>query len=234
MNLEVLEQNKPVITTNFDLVKSELIKNLKEYENLVVTEQSLSVCKAARGDLATLAINIDKKRKEIKQEFSIPIVEFENKCKELIDLINNVKGNIDEGIKVFDDKTREEKKQFAKTCISEIAQTLELREKFANQIQLYDRYMNLTITQKEVKEDIRSQALALKTKQLEEDLRYNTAKNLIELLNETLTNKLTIDDFKNLIEYTDSEPEVVAEIVKKKHKREKRLKKKQYNKKKKD
>lgn len=217
MNLEILEQNKPVITTNFDLVKAELINNLKEYENLVVTEESLSVCKTARGYLATLAINIDKKRKEVKQEFSTPIIEFENKCKELMSLVNNVKGKIDEGIKVFDDKTKEEKKRFAIQAIEQIAKELELRDNYANQIQLQDRYMNLTITQKEVREDIKSQALALKNSQFEEDLRYKAAESACDLLNETLNlvNKVNVTDFKTIIECTDSEPEVVAEIVKK-------------------
>lgn len=217
MDLTILEQNKPVIITNFDLVKADLVNGLKEYENLVVTEQSLTVCKQKRTDLASLSISIDKKRKEIKKEFSEPIVEFEGKCKELIELIDNVKGNIDEGIKVFDDKTREEKKQFAIKCINEIGNEFELRENYFRQIQLQERYCNLSITQKEVVLDIRSQALALKNSQLQEDLRRSTAESTIALLNETLnlTNKLTVDEFKVVIECTDSEPEVVAEIVKK-------------------
>lgn len=66
MELTILEQNKPVITTNFDLVKTELMKNLKEYENLVVTEESLSVCKQKRTDLSNLERSIDDKRKEIE------------------------------------------------------------------------------------------------------------------------------------------------------------------------
>ncbi|MGE5328095.1 MAG: DUF1351 domain-containing protein [Deltaproteobacteria bacterium] len=217
MNLEILEGNMPVIRTNFELVKKNLISNLDEYKNLVVTEQSLSVCKSKREELAGLSRSIDKNRLEVKKEYSKPIVEFEEKCKELMSLINEVKGSIDAGIKVFDDKTREQKKQFAITCIAEISKELELREKYSNQIQFQERYCNLSITQKEVREDIRSQALELNIKQMQEDLRRTMAENTITLLNETLnlTNKLTVDEFKSYIEYSDSEPEVIAEIVKK-------------------
>lgn len=215
LSLQILEENKPSISANFEQVKENLQKHLKDYSNLVVTEESLSMCKAARGDLATLHSNIDKKRKEIKRDFSQPIVEFETKCKELIELIDNVKGSIDEGIKVFDDKTREEKRQYALKCIEEISVELELEEDYKKQIQLLDRYMNLTITRKEVKEDIRNQATVLKGKQDFYDSKIKLAFSNINLLNETykLINPLSIVEFMKLIDGTD-DVNVITESIK--------------------
>lgn len=159
--------------------------------------------------------NIDKKRKEIKGDFSQPIVDFETKCKELINLINNVKGSIDEGIKVFDDKTREEKRQYALKCIEEISAELELEENYKNQIQVLDRYMNLTITRKEVKEDIKNQATVLKGKQDFYDSKIKMAFSNINLLNETykLINPLSIVEFMKLIDSTD-DVNVITESIK--------------------
>lgn len=98
----------PVITTNFDEVKTDLETRLEAYKGLVVTEDTLSGAKNAQKELASLRVEIDNRRKEVKKSYNKPLEEFENKCKELIALVEATEQPIKEGIKTFDDMRREE------------------------------------------------------------------------------------------------------------------------------
>ena len=161
MEVQIKEFKEPVIKINFEELKAELEKSLKDYEGLVVTEETLSGCKAAAKELAGVRRKIDQYRKDKKKEAEKPIKDFEAQCKTLIGLIEEVEKPIKDGIQVYDDKKREEKRAVAEKIIADVVESSGLNEKFAKRLDVQDKYMNLTATKKSIQEDVETRAFAL-------------------------------------------------------------------------
>ena len=126
-----INKELPVIKMNFEEVKESLQETMKKYEGIIVTEEGLKDCRATQKDLASLRNKIDTYRKDVKREMLIPIDVFEYQCKELIKTIEDVEKPIKEGIKIFDDKRREEKREKALELIKESVAKHNLNKEYA-------------------------------------------------------------------------------------------------------
>lgn len=212
LEFKVKKEVLPVIKINFKEMKAALQDTLSEYQGIVVTEQSLSTCKAKQKDLASLRVKIDNYRKDKKKDLSKPITEFENQCKELIGLIEQAEKPIKAGIKVFDDQKRDLKRNQAIELAKEVAVEYELNEKYADRLEILDKYCNLTAKSNEVKEDLISKAMTLKVEQDREDELIDIIKDVIDSENERINRKMKFEDFKRYIDRGMSAKEVIAEI----------------------
>lgn len=186
----------PVITTNFYEVKTDLETRLEAYKGLVVTEDTLSGAKNAQKELASLRVEIDNRRKEVKKSYNKPLEEFENKCKELIALVEATEQPIKEGIKTFDDMRREEKRNIALAIIEAKAKEFELDDKRKAKLTVVDKYLNLTASRKDVEDDVSARAVALVAEMNAERERYDVIMSVLESANQRLNAKLSIDGFK--------------------------------------
>lgn len=212
MDIKVTEFQAPKIVINFEDLKAELQKQLESYSGLVVTEDTLAGCKAAQKELAGLRSKIDSHRKEKKKELEKPIKDFEAQCKELVALVESVEKPIKDGIKVFDDAKREEKRQTALEIIAEVAAANELNEKYAAQLTVIDKYMNLTATKKAVKEDVETRAFALKVEQDREAERLQIIQSVIDSENARITTKIKIEQYQRDIDRDTPTSEIIALI----------------------
>lgn len=212
MEVKILKEQSPIIQINFEEIKKALVETLEEYEGIVVTEQSLNICKAKQKELASLRVKIDNYRKGKKKELSKPIQDFENQCKELISLIEQVEFPIKEGIKVFDDKKREEKRQQAVKIAKEVAEEYGLNEKYASRLEVLDKYCNLTAKASDVRDDLIARAMALKIEQDREQELIGIIKDTIASENERIKLKMKFEDFERYINMGMSAREVIAEI----------------------
>ncbi len=199
MEFNVIKVEQPTINVNFDEVKAALTTKLEEYNGIVVTETTLPGCKQAQKELASLRNEVDGKRKEIKKSLSDPISHFEDQCKELIAMIEKVEKPIKEGIKVFDDQRREEKRSAAAAIIEEEAALAELNDKYKAMVQIKESYLNLTGTDKAVREDIAAQCMALRAQQDTESEKLMVVLSAIERENARLNQKLALDDFRFIL-----------------------------------
>ena len=206
------EYHLPVIKTNFDDLKAEIEKVLVDYTGLIVTEETLAGGKAAQKELASLRTKIDTYRKEKKRELEAPIKDFEAQCKELIFLIEQAEKPIKEGIKVFDDKKREEKREKAMAIIAEVAEREGLNEKYRVQLTCLDKYMNLTATEKAVREDVETRAFAIRAEQDREQERLDIIQSVIDGENARITTKLQLSEFRYLIDLGMSTAEIIKQI----------------------
>ena len=93
----------PVISGNFEEIKDELTEQLKQFD-LIVDADSVKTAKSMATQINKLSGNIDKKRKQIIEELSVPIKEFEVMMKELKDLCQESRQNLLLQVKVYDDK----------------------------------------------------------------------------------------------------------------------------------
>jgi len=213
--LMIINEELPLIDVNFDEVKADLKVKLDEYQKLVVTEDSLSFCKSEQKYLAGLRNKVEKYRKDIKKKMNEPIKTFEGKCKELVELVEEAEAPIKEGIKVFDDKRREEKKLYAISEISRVANELKLESKYLEQLQVEDKYMNLTAKEKEVTADIEHRANLLLIEQKREKEVIETIKSTLERVNKNITQQLEMRDFLFYIKSDASLVDINNEIHKK-------------------
>lgn len=200
MDFEVREFKEPVIKINYEELKAAIENQLEDYKGLVVTEDTLSGCKAAQKELAGLRNKIDTYRKDKKKEAEKPIKAFEEQCKTLISLVEQVEAPIKEGIKVYDDLKREEKRVAAEEIIANVAIETGLNEKYRSKLTVLDKYMNLTAKKKDVQDDVESRAFALKVEQDREQERLDIIQSIIDGENSRInTAKLSIQDFAYMI-----------------------------------
>lgn len=214
--MKKIELNKqlPVITMNFEEVKTSLTDTVAKYKGIVVTEEGLQDCKATQKELAGLRIKIDNYRKEIKKEMSKPINTFENQCKELIKLIADAEEPIKTGILVFDNAKKEEKRKVALNIISEVTKEHQLSEKYASKLNVLDKYTNLTAKPSEVKKDVEQRVLILLQEQKRELEMLEIIKDTIENANKDIKTHLKLDDFRNLINMNIPTNKIIQEINK--------------------
>lgn len=215
MDIQVNKQ-LPVITINFEEVKANLIANTEKYKELVVTEDSLKDCKATQKDLAGLRNKIDGYRKEVKKEMEKPIKEFEGQCKELIGLIEEVEKPIKLGIVEFDNKRKEAKRMAAQATILDYIEKLGLEKKYADQLTVLDKYLNLSASAKSVVEDIEQRANMLKQQQNSDKAKAEmlkaTIETTLEAVNKTIKTPLEYKDFEKYIELGWDIAKIVREI----------------------
>lgn len=215
MDIQVNKQ-LPVITINFDEVKSNLVENMEKYKGLVVTEESLKDCKATQKDLAGLRNKLDTYRKDVKKEMEKPIKDFEGQCKELIGLIEEVEKPIKLGIVEFDNKRKEAKRMAAQATILDYIEKLGLEDKYSSQLTVLDKYLNLSASTKSVVEDIEQRAETLKQQQNADKAKAEMLKATIETtlegVNKSLKTPLEYKDFEKYIEFGWDIARIVREI----------------------
>lgn len=215
-DLKVTKQ-LPVIKTNFEDVKTSLNGTIAKYKGIVVTEEGLQDCKATQKELAGLRNKIDDFRKTVKKDMEVPIKEFEGQCKELIGLISEAEQPIKEGISIFDNKRREEKRNKALELIEESIKEHQLSEKYAARLDVLDKYLNLSGSVKSVREDIDQRAINLAKEQEDEikakEMQKATILATIESVNVNINSKLKIEDFQRYIDMNYSLDKIVREIT---------------------
>lgn len=83
---------------------------ISAYENVVYSEENLRQAKADRAELNNLLKAIEERRKKVKDIINAPYAVFEKEIKEVLRLVREPVGMIDEQIKGFENQQREEKK----------------------------------------------------------------------------------------------------------------------------
>ncbi|MDD4564867.1 MAG: DUF1351 domain-containing protein [Eubacteriales bacterium] len=212
LDVVIKEERLPIININFDEIKTNLSVSMAKYKGLIVTEETLSGCKATQKDLAGLKRKIDTYRKDKKKELSRPIAAFEEQCKELISLIEQVENPIKEGISVFDDEKRAEKRRQAEEYIKEIAEESGLADKYAVRLTVIDKYCNLTAKKLDIIDDIKGRAFALKIEQDRETELMGIIQDTINAENERLARKMSLAEFQRLISGGAPAKDIIAEI----------------------
>lgn len=204
----------PSVKINYEELKAELENKLKEYSTLVITEETLPGCKAAQKELTGLRNTIDRYRKDKKKELEAPIKVFEAQCKDLVALIEKVEQPIKEGIQVYDNAKKDDKREKAETIIAEVVESAGLNEKYANRLFVVDKYTNLTATEKAVREDVETRAFALRVEQEREQERLDIIQSVIDSENERITAKMDIIDFQNLIDSSNFKTKDIIATIK--------------------
>lgn len=142
----------PQISFNFEEIKEELAGKLQVYRNMVVTEGGIKEAKADRANLNKFKTALSDSRNSVKCQWNQPLTEFEDKMKELEQMVDAPISAIDRQIKAFDEIKKQEKRQeienFFAENIGELEEILPLA-KIWN-----ERWLNATYPVKDIEREI--------------------------------------------------------------------------------
>lgn len=149
--VDELQELKP-IHFNYEQIKKELEIQLKRYDGLIFEEQDIQEAKKTRADLNRLKKQVNDKKIVIKKEFLKPYTDFENKIKEIIQMIDKPCMAIDSQIKAFEEKQKNLKKEeiikIYKNNVKELKETLSIQRIWQ------DKWLNTTYKMKDIELEI--------------------------------------------------------------------------------
>lgn len=212
----IVKTTNATVNVNFEEVKASLVENLEKYKGIVVTDDNLKDCKDIQKGLSKLKKDIDSNRKEIKKQLEAPIKNFEGQCKELVCLISEVDAPIKEGIAIFDEMKREEKREYAREIIKDALVKYPLDDKYSNSLTVLDKYTLVATSKKAIKEDIFNRAEGLYKIQEDEKRVYKEnlviIKETIDQANLNLISKLNADIYIKKLEEGMNPTYIIREI----------------------
>lgn len=176
MKLETIKLVPGVLEFNFEELKNQLNEKLEKYRNLVVTEENEKEMTKEKANLNKLITAIEDYRKNQKKEMAEPITKFEDKCKELSNLVLEVTNPLKEQLDNFENIRRKEKENKVKELIDNTIKKFELNKKYASLLNIKDTYLNKTQKENKTIEDLELRASLLKQSQ-ENEIALEKAKN---------------------------------------------------------
>lgn len=188
LKVEEIKELAPV-RFNYEDIKKWVTEKTAEYKSVVYTPETISLAKQDRATLNKVSDAINNEKKRIKNELLKPYVDFENKCKELMAIVDDASKTIDKQVKSFEEKEQNEKKEEIRnifnTYIGDFKELIDFDNIFN------PRWINKTYTMKKIEEEIKH--LINKTT---DDLKI--IENTIE--DESLLPQIKIFYFKNINE----------------------------------
>ena len=140
------------IKWNYEDIKAEVLEKLKNYQNLVYTDDQIPEAKADKARLNKLKEALDDKRKEIKKQCLMPYEKFEKQVKDILAIIDEPLILIDKQIKEYD----EQKKLAKKVEIENIFKSIEKPDFLKLESIFNEKWLNATVSLKKVTEEITS------------------------------------------------------------------------------
>jgi|GEM_PF-381837 len=209
----VQESKESVIKWNYEPIKVQLTSFLEKYVGYVVSEDTLSDDKKTRAELNKVSKSIDDFRKTIKKDLLAPVDKFEDECKELVGMVKDVSSNIDDTVKEFELKKKEEKRAIANEILDEIKSHSEIPNEYLNRIEFKENFCNLSISKTQVREDIEQQLSLLDIEYKSHLEKVETIKSSVAESNKKLSVKLKEEDFVEKLKFKELS-EIIVDISK--------------------
>lgn len=115
-----------IIIENEDYLAKSVDNLVSLYSSFVLTDDNIPEAKAAKTSLNKVRKILDDQRKEVKKNYNEPLKSFESSIKSYVEKIDQVKNNIDVGIKDFDERERQKREEVLKTTIADMAPNYEI------------------------------------------------------------------------------------------------------------
>lgn len=154
--LQIQINQKPgVISTNFEEIKKELLAQMEIYKELEVTEENKPERKKDIATLRKMIKAVNERRIDVKNRFLVPYTEFEQKVKELVEIINEPIGILDSQVKEFEAKQRLQKIKDINTTFCTIMENYPTLCNNIGIAEIYDsRWENATASMKSVRDEM--------------------------------------------------------------------------------
>lgn len=158
------------ISGNFSDVGSKIQSVVDRYKDTQLTEDNVDYVKTLKKQFVSLRTGIERERKEYKKVYIAPAEDLvDSMCKELLAIVNAGELALGKQLDKYDQRRKDELTIILKEYIADSVAKHNLREEYASQIQLIDKYYNKTQNEEDSADDIERQANELEKKQNEYD-----------------------------------------------------------------
>lgn len=166
----ISSDKKISISGNFSDVGSKIQAVVDRYKDTQLTDDNVDYVKTLKKQFVSLRTGIERERKEYKKVYIAPAEDLvDSMCKELLAIVNAGELALGKQLDKYDQKRKDELTIILKEYIADSVAKHNLREEYASQIQLIDKYYNKTQNEEDSADDIERQATELEKKQNEYD-----------------------------------------------------------------
>lgn len=158
------------ISGNFSELGSNIQKLVDRYKDTQLTDDNVGYVKTLAGHFTSLRTGIERERKEYKKVYITPASKLiDSMCDELQKIVAEGESALKSQLEAYDQKRKDELTIILKEYVADSVARHNLREEYATQIQLLDKYYNKTQNEEDSADDIEKQACELEKKQKEYD-----------------------------------------------------------------
>lgn len=158
------------ISGNFSDVGSKIQAVVDRYKDTQLTDDNVDYVKTLKKQFVSLRTGIERERKEYKKVYISPAEDLvDSMCKELLVIVDAGEVALGKQLDKYDQRRKDELTIILKEYIADSVAKHNLREEYASQIQLIDKYYNKTQNEEDSADDIERQATELEKKQNEYD-----------------------------------------------------------------
>ena len=158
------------IVGNFSDVGSKIQAVVDRYKDVKLTEDNVDYVKTLKKQFVSLRTGIDRERKEYMKVYITPAKDLvDSMCKELLAIIDNGESALGKQLDEYDQRRKDELTIILNEYKADAVAKHNLREEYACQIKLIDKYYNKTQNEEDSADDIERQAIELEKKQSEYD-----------------------------------------------------------------
>lgn len=150
----VVEQQPGRIRFNYDDIEAMLREKMEFYKGAIVTEEGKTAAKKEVAYLRKVKKEFDDRRKAVKREWNQPFDEFNAKVMALMSMIDEPILLINEQVKAFDEKQRQEKKEKIRDLYEELVG--EAREYLSFERAYVPSWENVSTSMKKVREELQA------------------------------------------------------------------------------
>lgn len=158
------------IVGNFSDVGSKIQAVVDRYKDTKLTEDNVDYVKTLKKQFVSLRTGIDRERKEYMKVYITPAKDLvDSMCKELLAIVDAGESALGKQLDEYDQRRKDELTIILNEYKADAVAKHNLREEYACQIKLIDKYYNKTQNEEDSADDIERQATELEKKQSEYD-----------------------------------------------------------------
>ena len=155
---------------NFSDVGSKIQAVVDRYKDTQLTDDNVDYVKTLKKQFVSLRTGIDRERKEYMKVYITPAKDLvDSMCKELLAIVDAGESALGKQLDEYDQRRKDELTIILNEYKADAVAKHKLREEYASQIQLIDKYYNKTQNEEDSADDIERQAIELEKKQSEYD-----------------------------------------------------------------
>lgn len=158
------------ISGNFSELGSNIQKVVDRYKGVKLTEDNVEYVSTLKKQFVSLRTGIERERKEYKKVYLAPAEDLvDAMCKELLKIVDEGESALGKQLEEYDQRRKNELTIVLTDYVNDSVAKYGLREEYASQIQLKEKYYNKTQKEEDSIDDIDAQAQELFKKQKDYD-----------------------------------------------------------------
>ena len=145
------------IKDNFEELKKSVAQQVQKYVGKTFDDTEIVAAKKDRAALNGMINDLEERRKVLKKKFNEPLVDFENRVKDVIAVIRKPLDEIDVQIKDYEERKKQEKDEEIQSFIKESLEKEDDKVVFDVGVLFDERWLNASMSMKKVQEAIEEQ-----------------------------------------------------------------------------